>query len=82
VRQQREEESYFKALFYIKNIKKIEIREKYLLLSLSESPLQFPPMYLLLTQRAYPLALQVLWRYQVLSSGWTYGRGGQQTEGY
>jgi hypothetical protein len=55
VQQRSGEESYFKALFYIKNIKKIEIRDKYLLMSLSESPLEFPPLYALFLSRELTL---------------------------
>lgn len=44
VRQDAKEDSYFKTLFYIKNIKKIEIREKYLLISLGDAPNFFPPL--------------------------------------
>lgn len=37
-------ESYFRTLFYLKTVKKIEARPKYLLLHLVDSFLSFPPI--------------------------------------
>lgn len=44
IRQDANEDSYLKSLFYIKNMKKIEIREKYLLITLGDAPDFFPPL--------------------------------------
>jgi hypothetical protein len=38
------EESYFRTLFYLKSVKKVEARPHYLLLHLVDTPLAFPPI--------------------------------------